>query len=55
MEKSLKTKYDEPKLEVMAFINSDIITTSNVDDGVGNVGSDGNIDDGGWTGGSAKW
>ena len=50
MEKVFKPGYVEPRLEIMAFINSDIITTS----GVGDVGSDNNIDDGGWTN-STTW
>ena len=50
MEKVFKPDYVEPRLEVMAFIDSDIITTS----GVGDVGSDNNIDDGGWTN-STTW
>lgn len=51
MKKALKTNYEEPKLEITRFIASDIITTSSV---VGDVGSDGNIDEGGWSNG-ANW
>ena len=50
MEKLLKSKYEEPKLEI-AMLATDIITTSGVED----VGSDKNVDDGGWTGGSTNW
>ena len=50
MEKLLKSKYEEPKLEI-AMLATDIITTSGVED----VGSDKNVDDGGWTNGSTNW
>ena len=49
MEKLLKTQYEEPKLEI-AMLSTDIITTSGVED----VGSSGNVDNGGWTG-STDW
>ena len=49
MEKSLKSIYEEPKLEITKFIASDIITSSSV---VGDVGGDGNVDEGGWTTGT---
>ena len=39
-----------PKLEI-AMLSTDIITTSGVED----VGSSGNVDDGGWTSGSTNW
>ena len=55
MKKALKTNYEEPKLEVMAFINSDIITASGAEDvGVGDVGKGPNVDDYGWSNG-ANW
>ena len=49
MEKALKSIYEEPKLEITKIIATDVITTSSV---VGDVGSDGNVDDGGWTTGT---
>ena len=51
MEKFLKSKYEEPRLEVTMLIKADIITTSDVED----VGSSGNVDNGGWTSGSTNW
>ena len=50
MEKLLKTQYEVPRLEI-AMLSTDIITTSGVED----VGSSGNVDDGGWTSGSTNW
>ena len=53
MVKVLKSVYEEPKLDITAFADSDIIITSST---AGEVGSDGNVDnEGGWTNGSANW
>ena len=51
MEKVFKPKYEEPKLDIIAFVGLDIITASST---VGDVGSNNNVDDGGWTG-STNW
>ena len=55
MEKLLKTKYEEPKLEIAMLLNSDVITTSGVGDDIVETGSGTNVDNGGWTNNSTGW
>lgn len=45
-----KNRYTSPEIEITAFEVSDIVTTSSTASGADTwLGSDGNIDTGGWT------
>ena len=54
MKTALKSIYEEPKLEIAMLLNSDVITTSGAGEGIEDVGSGNNVDQGGWSNG-AEW